>query len=139
MGPDEFHDGYLDRPGEGVRDNVYTNVMTAWVLRRAIATVDLLRRHPGGLAWKRLDIASGEPDQWDRIARRLTVVFNDDGTLSQFDGYEDPRAHRPRRVPKAYPMDRQARPHPQRRGGHDQPVSGVEAARRTDAAVPVLR
>lgn len=88
MGPDEFHDGYIDRPGEGVRDNVYTNVMTAWVLRRAIATVDLLRRHPGGLAWKRLEIAPGEPDRWDRIARRLTVVFNQDGTLSQFEGYE---------------------------------------------------
>lgn len=89
MGPDEFHDGYLDRPGEGVRDNVYTNVMTAWVLRRAIATVDVLRRHPGGLDWKRLDIMPGEPEEWERIARRLTVVFNDDGTLSQFDGYED--------------------------------------------------
>ena len=61
MGPDEYHDGYLDRPGEGVRDNVYTNVMTAWVLRKAIATAELLRRHPGGLAWKRLDILSGEP------------------------------------------------------------------------------
>ena len=59
MGPDEFHDGYLDRPGEGVRDNVYTNVMTAWVLRKPIATVDVLRRHPGGLAWKRLDIVPG--------------------------------------------------------------------------------
>jgi len=89
MGPDEFHDGYIDRPGEGVRDNVYTNVMTAWVLRRAIATVDVLRRHPGGLAWKRLDIVPGEPEEWERIARRLTVVFNDDGTLSQFDGYQD--------------------------------------------------
>lgn len=89
MGPDEFHDGYVNRPGEGVRDNVYTNVMTAWVLRRAIATVDVLRRHPGGLAWKRLDIVPGEPEEWERIARRLTVVFNDDGTLSQFDGYQD--------------------------------------------------
>ncbi|WP_349428311.1 glycosyl hydrolase family 65 protein [Microbacterium sp. LWS13-1.2] len=89
MGPDEFHDGYIDRPGQGVRDNVYTNVMTAWVLRRAIATVDLLRRHPGGLAWRRLDILPGEPDEWHRIACRLTVVFNDDGTLSQFDGYQE--------------------------------------------------
>jgi trehalose/maltose hydrolase-like predicted phosphorylase len=88
MGPDEYHDGYIDRPGEGVRDNVYTNVMTAWVLRKAIATAELLRRYPGGLAWKRLDILSGEPHEWERIARKLTVVFNDDGTLSQFDGYE---------------------------------------------------
>ena len=88
MGPDEFHDGYLDRPGEGVRDNVYTNVMTAWVLRRALATVEVLRRHPGRLAWQRLGIAPGEPEEWARIVRRLTVVFNGDGSLSQFDGYD---------------------------------------------------
>ena len=89
MGPDEFHDGYVDRPGEGLRDNVYTNVMTAWVLRRAIATVDVLRRHPGRLAWQRLGVAHAELEEWERIALRLTVVFNDDGTLSQFDGYQD--------------------------------------------------
>ena len=89
MGPDEFHDGYVDRPGEGLRDNVYTNVMTAWVLRRAIATVDVLRRHPGRLAWMRLGVSPGELEEWERIALRLTVVFNDDGTLSQFDGYQD--------------------------------------------------
>lgn len=89
MGPDEFHDGYPDRPGEGVRDNVYTNVMTAWVLRKAITTVELLRLHPGRLAWQRLDIVPEELDEWARIARKLTVVFNDDGTLSQFDGYQE--------------------------------------------------
>lgn len=88
MGPDEFHDGYLDRPGQGIRDNVYTNVMTAWVLQRAVAAVDLLARQPGRLAWMRLDVAPGEKEEWVRIARRLTVVFNDDGTLSQFDGYQ---------------------------------------------------
>jgi len=89
MGPDEFHDGYPDRPGEGVRDNAYTNAMTAWVLRRAIAVADLLQRHPGGLDWMRLDVAPGETETWARIAERLTVVFNDDGSLSQFDGYQD--------------------------------------------------
>ena len=26
MGPDEFHDGYPDAPGQGLRDNAYTNV-----------------------------------------------------------------------------------------------------------------
>ena len=35
MGPDEYHDGYPDAPGEGVRDNSYTNVMVAWVCHRA--------------------------------------------------------------------------------------------------------
>jgi trehalose/maltose hydrolase-like predicted phosphorylase len=88
MGPDEFHDGYVGQPGGGVRDNVYTNVMTAWVLRRAVATVGRVHRHPGGVAWRRLGVAPEELDHLDRIARRLTVVFNADGTLSQFDGYD---------------------------------------------------
>jgi trehalose/maltose hydrolase-like predicted phosphorylase len=88
MGPDEFHDGYVDRPATGVRDNVYTNVMTAWTLRKAAATVQLLHQHPGRLAWERLQIQPEETAEWERIARRLTVVFNDDGTLSQFDGYQ---------------------------------------------------
>lgn len=89
MGPDEFHDGYLDRPGEGLRDNTYTNVMTSWVLRRAIATSDVLEGHPGRLHWQRLGIEPGERETWAQIAARLTVVFNRDGTLSQFDGYDD--------------------------------------------------
>ncbi|WP_169581992.1 glycoside hydrolase family 65 protein [Microbacterium thalassium] len=89
MGPDEYHDGPADRPGAGVRDNVYTNVMTAWVLRRAITAAELLREYPGALAWRRVGVGSAELDDWERISHRLTVVFNRDGTLSQFDGYDD--------------------------------------------------
>ncbi|MFP5368361.1 MAG: family 65 glycosyl hydrolase, partial [Actinomycetes bacterium] len=35
MGPDEYHDGYPDAPGGGLRDNAYTNVLAAWVCARA--------------------------------------------------------------------------------------------------------
>ncbi len=30
MGPDEFHDGYPDRPGGGIDNSAYVNVMTSW-------------------------------------------------------------------------------------------------------------
>lgn len=88
MGPDEFHDGYPGSPGSGVNDNVYTNVMTAWVLRRAIDTVELLAECPDTWAWRQLGADDAETSRWAHIAARLTIVFNADGTLSQFEGYD---------------------------------------------------
>ncbi len=88
MGPDEFHDGPPDAAGRGLTDNVYTNVMTAWVLLRAADTVRLLSARPDTGCYDALRISPGELDEWARIARRLRIVFNADGTLSQFDGYD---------------------------------------------------
>lgn len=89
MGPDEFHDGYPGRPGTGVRNNAYTNVMTAWVLGRAIETVELLRQQFCGTLWDRVQLEENEIEIWARIARRLRVPFHSDGVISQFEGYED--------------------------------------------------
>jgi trehalose/maltose hydrolase-like predicted phosphorylase/beta-phosphoglucomutase-like phosphatase (HAD superfamily) len=89
MGPDEYHDGYPGRRGEGVRNNAYTNVLTAWVLDRAIATVDLLMDHDCDPLWHRLHLEREELGDWDRISRRLRVPFHADGIISQFEGYED--------------------------------------------------
>ena len=88
MGPDEFHDGLPDSPGTGLTDNVYTNVMTAWVLLRAADTVRLLSARPDPSASEALGVSDAEREQWARIAKRLTIVFNADGTLSQFAGYD---------------------------------------------------
>jgi len=89
MGPDEFHDGYPGKPGQGMRNNAYTNVMTAWVLRRAIETVSLLEGRNCRPLWNRLALHPDEIDRWDRISRRLRVPFHADGVISQFEGYED--------------------------------------------------
>ncbi|MEY9951584.1 HAD-IA family hydrolase [Leifsonia sp. EB34] len=88
MGPDEFHDGPPDQPGAGLKDNVYTNVMTAWVLLRAIDTVRLIKGRPDPVAAAELAVSDDELTQWARIAAHLRIVFNADGTLSQFDGYD---------------------------------------------------
>jgi trehalose/maltose hydrolase-like predicted phosphorylase len=88
MGPDEFHDGPPGHAGAGLTDNVYTNVMTAWVLLRAIDTVRLLAARPDPEAADVLDVAPEELERWADIAARLRIVFNADGTLSQFDGYD---------------------------------------------------
>ncbi|MFI7003413.1 beta-phosphoglucomutase family hydrolase [Nocardia sp. NPDC050175] len=87
MGPDEYHDGYPDTPGSGLRNNAYTNVLTAWVLARARAAVALLTGLDCDPLRDRLRIGPDEPAQWDRISRRLRVPFHE-GVISQFEGYE---------------------------------------------------
>ncbi len=88
MGPDEFHDGYPDAPGHGLQTNAYTNVLTAWTLRRALDTVYLLQGHDCDPLWDRLALAPGETEHWDQIRARLRVAFHADGVISQFAGYE---------------------------------------------------
>lgn len=89
MGPDEYHDGYPDTPGSGLRDNAYTNVLAAWVCGRAVDTLAELAGHAGDEVRDRLDIAVGEVELWEQLSRRLAVCFHEDGVISQFDGYAD--------------------------------------------------
>jgi len=87
MGPDEFHDGYPDRPGQGIDDNAYTNVMVSWLLKRACDA----HRHLGdraGELWERLGVTAAELATWDHVSRSLHVPFHGDGIISQFAGYE---------------------------------------------------
>jgi beta-phosphoglucomutase family hydrolase len=89
MGPDEYHDGYPDAPGAGVRDNAYTNVLVSWVCERAIdALTALAGRSCDDLA-ERLHIRPEEVSRWEHLSRRLAVPFHPDGVLSQFDGFTD--------------------------------------------------
>lgn len=89
MGPDEFHDGYPDSPGTGVRDNAYSNVLAAWVCGKAVETLDLLNGYARETLCRRIDVDDPrEPDQWSRLSLRMAVPFHD-GVLSQFDGYAE--------------------------------------------------
>lgn len=88
MGPDEFHDGYPDRPGEGIDNNAYLNVMVSWMLGRALEAIDLLGPLASGLLG-RLGIDTTELHRWDRVRHRLRVPFLANGFLAQFDGWEE--------------------------------------------------
>ncbi|MDX8034842.1 glycosyl hydrolase family 65 protein [Lentzea sp. BCCO 10_0856] len=89
MGPDEFHDGYPGTDTPGLANNAYTNVMTAWLLRRALELVALLRHHDGAAVLDRLGLTDGELARWADITTRMYVPFHGDGIISQFDGYAD--------------------------------------------------
>ncbi len=87
MGPDEFHDHYPGSDRDGVDDNAYTNVMTAWVLRRARQLIDRLATTPGVDLLDRLGLTAAEWTHWEELTRTLFVPFHE-GVMSQFAGYE---------------------------------------------------
>lgn len=86
VGPDEYHTAYPDAAEPGLRDNAYTNVMTAWVLWRALDVIALLAGHHCGQLWVQLGLDENETRWWERISRRMRVPFHD-GVISQFAGY----------------------------------------------------
>ncbi len=89
MGPDEFHDGYPDRPGAGVDDNAYVAVLTSWALARVLDAHELLGGHHTEDLWQRLGVTDTELRHWDHLSRRLFVSFLPDGLIAQFDGFGD--------------------------------------------------
>ena len=89
MGPDEYHDGYPGRDEPGLDNNAYTNVMAAWVLCRALETVELLPDHRRVELAERLGLAREELERWDEVSRKLLVPFHDGDIISQFEGYGD--------------------------------------------------
>jgi trehalose 6-phosphate phosphatase len=89
MGPDEYHDGYPDRDEPGLDNNAYTNVMAAWVLCRALETLELLPDHRRTELAERLGLRREELDRWEEVSRKLHVPFHDGDIISQFEGYGD--------------------------------------------------
>jgi beta-phosphoglucomutase family hydrolase len=87
MGPDEFHDGYPNRPGEGIDNNAYTNVMVAWLMGRVLELVDLIGPRDRTHLFERLAVKNDELERWEHMSRRLLVPHHD-GIISQFSGYE---------------------------------------------------
>lgn len=89
MGPDEYHDGYPGVEKPGIDNNTYTNAMTAWMTAKAAEILDLLPPWRRAELVEQLGIDDDELAYWDDLSRRLTLVFQDDGVLSQFEGYDE--------------------------------------------------
>jgi trehalose/maltose hydrolase-like predicted phosphorylase len=89
VGPDEFHTSYPEAPDAGIDNNAYTNVMTTWLLLRAIEVLDLLPEHRRTELTERLQVTVTELERWEHISRRMFVPFHAGGIISQFEGYDD--------------------------------------------------
>lgn len=88
IGPDEFHDAYPDSSTPGLANNAYTNIMAVWVLWRALDVLDLLSGTRRTELMARLSITRHDVARWNDISRRMFVPVQENGIISQFEGYE---------------------------------------------------
>jgi beta-phosphoglucomutase family hydrolase len=88
MGPDEYHDAYPGSSTPGINNNAYTNIMAVWVLCRALDVLDMLSDVRRAELKTLLCLSEEEIARWGDISRRMFVPFQDNGIISQFEGYE---------------------------------------------------
>jgi len=88
MGPDEYHDDYPGKQGEGLNNNAYTNLMTVWLLCRALELVEILPEDQRAALGDAIDLQPREIAVWEEISRKMRIVFHGDGIISQFEGYD---------------------------------------------------
>ena len=89
MGPDEFHEKYPGARQGGLANNAYTNVMVAWLCDIAARLPSLLSASSAEGLRARLGIADDELALWQDMSRRMFVPFDEDGIISQFEGWGD--------------------------------------------------
>lgn len=88
MGPDEFHEKYTWSEKPGLKDNSYTNIMVAWLMKKTLETIRIM---PDSIYKKftaRMNISKTEMATWNKISSKMNVCFSDSGILMQFDGYD---------------------------------------------------
>jgi beta-phosphoglucomutase family hydrolase len=85
MGPDEFHESYPGAEEGGLKDNTYTNLMVAWLFRRASGLMEKITSVRNSIMTK-IGLTSEEVSHWKEIAGKINIVIQDD-ILAQYDGY----------------------------------------------------
>jgi beta-phosphoglucomutase family hydrolase len=87
MGPDEFHEELHGSGKPGVRDNAYTNIMTVWLLEKAVEISQKLDPEIMDRLMERINIGHDEFLQWRDIMGKMNVLIDPNGIIEQFDGY----------------------------------------------------
>jgi len=88
MGPDEYHDAYPGAERPGLDNNAYTNLMAVWTLNCAVEALKVLPAERRRELCETLELEAAEIAHWEKVSRRMRLVFHGDGILSQFEGYE---------------------------------------------------
>lgn len=83
IGPDEFHDA--------VNNNVYTNKMAKWNLRKAKEFYEYFQkafpRHFRKIE-RRISLKKGEIETWEHIADNIKILYSESkGIFEEFEGY----------------------------------------------------
>ena len=137
VGPDEFHTSYPDSPDAGIDNNAYTNVMTVWLLLRAIEVLDLLPEHRRVELTETLGLTAAEPERWEHICRRMYVPHGN-GIISQFEGYEKLEELDWEDYYARYGEHQATGPDPRGGGRQPEPVQGLQAGGRAHAVLPAV-
>lgn len=87
MGPDEFHEKYPDSEQGGLRDNAYSNLMTAWALRKAYEIREIIGEKEFSRIAAQIGLTPEEWERWHDISRNLSLTINSEGIIAQYDGY----------------------------------------------------
>ncbi|MFT7538112.1 MAG: alpha,alpha-trehalase [Lysobacterales bacterium] len=90
MGPDEFHEKYPGESEGGLKNNAYTNVMTVWVLQKALAILDnILPDEDRDAVMIKVGVDETDISRWRDITKNMYVPVDEKGLIHQFDGYMD--------------------------------------------------
>lgn len=89
MGPDEFHEKLPGRFKPGLKDNAYSNLMIAWVQKKALKILDILPDNDRKNILDKIGLTEKELEKWINISSNIKINFNEDGIVGQFDGYFD--------------------------------------------------
>ncbi len=87
MGPDEFHEKLPGATRGGLKNNSYTNIMAAWLLRTTATVLELIGNEARAAVAQQTGLGDDEPAHWADVAARLALCISDDGVLEQFEGY----------------------------------------------------
>ena len=87
MGPDEFHEKLPGSTKEGLKDNAYTNIMTAWLLEKSVELAETLDPSVMDRLVTNINIGYDEIEEWKKICSSLNIILTKEGILEQFDGY----------------------------------------------------
>jgi len=88
MGPDEYHDAYPGADAPGLNNNTYTNITVMFVMDQALNLQNIIPEQDWENLKKKLEIKDEELILWKKMSRRMRIVFQEDGIISQFEGYE---------------------------------------------------
>ena len=87
MGPDEFHEKYPGTNKGGLKDNAYTNIMTAWLFKKAGQLYRLLSPEAKENLKKSIHFDEKELEKWEEIRKKLRLVISEEGIIAQYDGW----------------------------------------------------
>ena len=89
MGPDEYHEKLPGSEEEGVRDNAYTNIMVAWLMKEAVRLLDEWPDSIVKPVADKISFTKEETQRWREISEKMYVPIVEGGIISQFEGYMD--------------------------------------------------